>query len=571
MSIVSSEPHPSNSRPQDSAQPPESGTPRSTNERLPLIPSVNDIENEFNSALREEDENENLSTAISKRPFAVVAALFLFALLYVSSTFFGTIGTSQISEAVAKSAIAKHVHTRILSIQEEEVSFQTLANFDLEYNRLDSLVMRALLDFASPRVGTIGLGLGSVSLQVKIDEKMHHVGLLEVSNELPVSLISGIKQSAVINGSLTAIGTPGTLEYVASELLHGRSINLTVKGTASLIKYGVNYDVPFSVEQEVKAGDVSDLVSSLEVLRLILGVKKNKASVYHADRASIISFGGSAIDVNAHIRLRPNLSVSGEIPALDWAIEIPGCNQELEFIYNASSSSFQLGETMDLQVNSSIASLPKSLISPCKDGKSPVDVLVNNFLAGNSVLLGARSATQEEGILPSILRSGVFPIEIEGKPASERLVQSVDVDNVVFDQPVPGAPVTLSCRTEVHALIPDIIILKSQTLVYVTGLRGVIQLYDVNKRHFGQVVVAQYMDTVTLPQDDNEYTVQIFFDNQPIEITNARVFADVSRVLMTQGEVYIRYDSVLDLQTTTVIGDIDVRGVHVRGKTLFRK
>lgn len=521
-----------------------------------LLPPPRALEQQFENALREEEPDANVFKAFLRRPAAVSAALLLFAFLYVVSTFFSASSARDVGQALLASADVQHVHTRLAGVCDEAVSFQTELELTLDYDRVESLWLRALLGFTAPRVGNVALTVGTLEVRAEQRGRWEHLALVHVPGTQRVALAPRSPARVRVDASLTAVGAPALLQNVSALLLGGESVCVRVSGTAHVARFGLSGSAPFTVEQRVRAAAVSDLLASVQVLELAVGAKE-------------LGVQRTGVAARALVSLHAGLPLSGELPALNWSARVPGCDAQLVTLCNATSAAFELDETLQLQVNTTLHTLPAALVEPCRGGKSPLDALVSAYLAGSALTLHVASGDNGDGLLARVLRAAAVPLTVPGKSPSEKLVQSVEVQDVMFDTPLNGVA-TFSGRADVRAKIPALVAVESP-VAYITSLRGVIQLFDEYKRHFAQVLADKPIATITLPQAGNDYEVVCYFDKLPVDVTNARVFADVSRQLVVQGSSNIRYDAVVDLQMDTPIGSIELKGVRVRGATVLRK
>lgn len=575
----------------------ENAPTTSEDEFTRLLNGYHRMERELGNALTD-DSGATLAGAVLKRPATVTITILILVLLYLVTSFFSSLSSSSLSSEIMCGTKVSHTNTEIRSLYDDAVDFRSSFNFTLSYSKVEGIYQRGMLEYFAPKLRTLKTTYGPLDVQVCINKKLYHLCTIHVDSSQPlvIGIIPNISQEIVVDSTLTTLGHPKVVKYVANRILKDDTIEFLVNGTTSISKFGINLSVPFNIKERIGAKGIASLLDSIQILSLTVSANAHPLQLPSASTGLSMK---NSIDVGSEIQLSNELQFSGVFPSLNWSVLVPDCYNKYAVLCNGTNEQLRLGETVKATVNSSLTYLPPSLVQSCllqQEIKSPLDKLISEYLAGSEVQLMIRAHNEhehhdnidtelllnegrfdvdkeyyedeEEDILYRLLAGIDIPITIAGKPDTEKLIQSVIVEDVMFDKTMDAEyPVAFSGKSMVNARVPQIIDIRSDAIVYITGVQGVIQLFDRYNRHFAQILAEKWMDAITLPEVGNDYQVLLYFNRLPVDITNTRVFADVSRDLVVSGSSPILYDSVVNLQMRTPIGDLEVKQVHIRGRT----
>ena len=536
---------------------------------------VQDIQHQFEDALQEEAPGTTFYDILIKRPGAVIVALSLFALLICGASWISALRDPALLDKFLKVPDIKPLGAKLLEIHRHEIDTVARVGIVMDYTNLGNGSMRSIAETLGVKLGTLGLRVDNyISVSAFVEENSEededskgvwkHVIQLEVPDEYNIDLHPNSYQEIEFKGIFTEAGQSNTLGYIANRILTNQLVTFKAAGTAIASKYGLSFRLPFTIQNEFNMPEKTS-----EDLAEISNVEVRATKLHSLNITALM---------NATIG---NFPMEGEFPELFWEVKIPGCNpNELEVLCQGATLPFELlgeDEVVDVLFSSIVDDFPVNLIEVCdpnkKNSLSPLDTWITSYLAGEMSTFYVHGVEREDQ--PSIVNELVsgfdIPYSVYGKSPTERLIQSVSLEEVRFGQGLSVLDVVrFNGKAIVDVVLPSFLKMKSKTSVVVNGVMGNIQLFDEKKNHFGQILGSnKWIQTISLAHDDG-YKVICFLDNIPMEISDNSVFAGVSRQILIYGEVPIRYDAVLDIKFETSVGSLLVKKVRVKGSTEMR-
>jgi len=288
--------------------------------------------------------------------------------------------------------------------------------------------------------------------------------------------------------------------------------------------------------------------------------------------------------MSASVELDNSYPVEVEVPELGWRVSLPGCDSELIRVTDAETSTITIvpGETVVVNISSSILSLPEKFLTPCTNTFSPLESfvhsLLNTTLTPPRIYLSGHYPTNPSPSLPpwlpGLLSSLTIPLPLPQLDSNltDNLQTDIKVRNMKFTLPSPWAPPgTPYSQPKVSGQVDATITLPpeiAQVKVNITALRTDLNLFDEGEQ-FGRIVIPEWVPAKTTRRETQDGRVNITVTNQvvevPVEVVDPVIFNRVMRkVLQGEGVVEVGIQGTVDAKVEIQVGKFILRKIPVR-------
>lgn len=523
--------------------------PSAPTENTALLDEFNEVRHEFDREIQvdEPESGESFYSLLWKRPAATLFLLALFALVMLLSQ-----SVPQIARELPNVPVASLEKIDLVAIRAHEVEARVLVDLSLNYSRLGQSIAAKLLVLGAGLVGTVSIQFPT-STEL-LDERYRHLADVQLDPLNNVTLIPGSLQEIETRLFIQNLGSSDALGSVVKKFLSSEPATFVLKGRPIISKWGLSFGINLDIAREVALPQYQENIDA------------------SMRKVSLDQSQSGKIDVDAKMNATVSIPVTGDIPALNWTFKLAGCNG-LVVLGVGTSDIVQLREGSDetlLNVRSSIEKIAEELKTECGVGeKSPLELWISRYLNGEASVVYIAGSPQGEGIVSKILEGlSDIPLQIMGKPCTEKILNNIELKNVIFRGMTPADPRHGRFTGEVLAslILPSVVEIQEEHLILAaTELRGQITLLS-RGRKFGVVSASRWMPLITIGTEKG-YNVRCFFDKVPFEVVNSEEFGYVTQRLLIDGDVKVSYDADLDFVLASPVGSFSLREITLRGDT----
>lgn len=506
-------------------------------------PLLREIEDDFQSMLREEGSSESVWNLVKDKPATMVIVLSLFALIVIVTKTLASLSPAHFIDAVSY---------RLLSAEllefDEDISMAVSTWTKIDYSLVEGPTAWPVA-FMAGLVGEISAEiLGPLDISVRENSKNRHLATVTVPDAFTVD-ISNLAETVVdITCSISNIGRADLLQRLSMKLMGGQEVEFAANALVRVKKWGFVFSVPVHITFPFRLDETNGEFGHM----LGIEVGRNQDNSLQVEVTAEVAFASL---------------VEAEIPSLDWTVKMTGCDKKPKVaIEKATTNDVVLktdNATFNVTMSMSLSELPEKLTTPCDGKKSALDAWLSRYLDGEPNELFVEGSS-DIPILNSLVHGYNLPVTLSGKPPDDKLVDEIEVNN--FEITYGNLNEALvTADVVVHVKMPGIIRLKRDLLVAVNSVKGPIYLFDDGVR-MGQIYIEEWTPTVTVPQDDG-FKITLFLDKAPFEVENASQFAKFTRSLLIAGHAPVAYQTLLDLSIQSPIGDMALQGMYFQGRT----
>lgn len=559
------------------------------NERTPLIGQSSDsnlsglerVERDFSEALEEEAPGTTFFDLLLKRPVTVMVAFSLFALFLLIVSSLESFRSSEFTGMAMRAVEINPIRMRVVRIGNSEIDVETETEFKLDYSEFGNGTLSSVVQTVGDKLSFVTVSLdGPLTVYSKSiygDEgtgDWKHLLSARIQQQYEIKLQDGVSQEFTVASLVSDVGRSDILAELVKRSLRNEQIALMAEGTAIVSKFGLELRLPF------------------QYIRNFTLPKRTTDEFAQISKVIVEAEGANGLRLtalaNASIGEFP---VTAMVPEFKWRIKIAGCEDKNGVLTNqdvceGESLPFEIeqgDDDVNIYFQATFEKIPESLVVTCGTPslKSPLDRFIESYLAGKQTTFYVEGLTDthQPAILNDLLCGYDIPYTVFGKEATEKLIRSIQLEEVRFGDRYnrfDKETIAFSGRALVDVVLPRFMELKTKSAIFVTGVRGTIQLFNSGHVHFGQILAYKieegepdesfWLQTITLANGLG-YKISCFFDNLPMEVTDHEALAGVSREIIMRGHSAISYDAIVDVRFKTVIGEFVTRRVRIKGKT----
>ena len=544
-----------------------SSRPSSPNasERTPLLSRQNEESQRTHNSEREEPNGDIAESTHSgseskskRRRWPSIIALATLCLVVLIACF-GFAAPSIAQEYATKALVFEPDRLSIDSLTPSGVRARIQGDFWLDASRVRRKPIRDLGRFATwiareaetgesevkvylPGYSNTLLGTAKIP-PVKVNIRNFHYNHLDILTDLQPGEVEGIRA-------------------VADDFIGGRLKHFDVQAVAriplqsGLIKLGTRTISQF---MSFKGKDVPD-VPQFDVQKLRLAEHGPQG---HPD----------GVKAMATVSLMNRYPVNFELQPLKFEVLLPDCSDDYLLLGTAQTDEIHVipKRPVNASVTGLIRKLPTSLTTACPgSSKSPLDVLVGDYLSGRDATVYIRGGQQEDSTpewLSRILRDTTMPFSLPGHPF-DNLIKNfsladvhLGLPNPLVDEPQPK----ISAVVKVLVGLPE----EMNLDLDVDKVRADADIFYKGDR-MGKLDLRKWQ-AANATNTGRDLLIQSIVKDAPLEITDDAVFSKVVQQIAFGGKgVHLAMKANVDAHTATALGEFVVRSIPAEG-TIFVK
>ena len=295
---------------------------------------------------------------------------------------------------------------------------------------------------------------------------------------------------------------------------------------------------------------------------------------------------GKIVQADVSAVVANKFPVKFTIPPLGFKILVSGCNSEQPAIdvADAEIQSIHVEPKQDVPVNviGLVHRLPEDLTSICPTlSKSPLDILLSDYLKGDELTLYVSGSNDQSPQTPpwiaDFLNDLVVPVDFRGK-TFDKLIRNFSMENVHFGLPDPfSGPGSPDSKPRVSATIQSIINLPDEMNfnIDVSRVKAKAEIFSHGKK-LGNLDLQEWQKAKSKRIEEKGQKpglqVSAIVKDAPIDITDNKVFADlVRKVVFGSKEVVLTVKAAVDVETSTVLGELVVRDIPAEGEVFVNR
>lgn len=526
--------------------------PTAPTENTALLDEFNEVRREFDHDIREyePDSGETFYSLLFKRPAATLFLLALFALVLLLSQ-----SVPQIARELPDVPIALVEAIDLVAIRTHEIEANVTLSIFLNYSKLGDSIAAKLLVLGAGLLGTVSLQFPETT--ELLDEQLRHLADVQLSPLDEVSLMPDSHQDIETTLLIQNLGSSDALGSVVKKFLTSEPATFVLRGQPVIAKWGLTFGINLDIRKEVTLPQYQE---NIDACLKSIDLDQSQSG---------------QIDVDAKMNATVSIPLTGDIPMINWTFKLSGCSG-LVVVGEGSSDVVNVrkeSDETDLSIQSTIGKLAEELKTECGDGlKSPLDNWISRYLNGESSVVYIAGRPEDDGIVSRFLESlNDIPLPVMGKPSTEKLIDSIELKNVLFQGVTMRDPKHGRFTGEVLAslVLPSIIQIQQERLILAaTEVRGEINLFSRGQK-FGVITASRWIPTITVGTDTG-YNVRCFLDRVPFEVVNSGEFGYVSQHLLIEGHVEVQYDAILDFELATPVGSFELKEIYLDGHTTLK-
>lgn len=279
--------------------------------------------------------------------------------------------------------------------------------------------------------------------------------------------------------------------------------------------------------------------------------------------------------------------LSFDVPELGFEVLVPGCSHAEPSILVASATTSPVAvrahAEVTVDVHGLIKKLPNSLTRLCPNSdSSPLDMLFKKYLGGQTATVLVRgqkqAATETPDWVADILSSITVPVPFPAR-SFDNLIRNFSLADVRFQMPdpaaapgEPGADPRVSGTILVLAGVPsgmdfslNVGSVRADADVFYRGRKlGELNLKEWQKANSTQIPATKDHEAML--------KIQSYIRDAPLNVTDAGVLADLMQALLFgDRQVILSIKALVDVNVTTVLGDVVVKAVPAEGKVPVKR
>lgn len=511
-------------------------------EETPLLARASGIGEDFNELLREEGSEESLGSLLVKKPIITAVVFLLFCLIAIST---------QVDRLFDLSSLVQAPQVALQSVTVVPLALEAaiLANvaIALDYSRCFSGLRLEIIDRLATWVNTVDI---EINAPIQIQYNGTRILSAKLEKPLKINVEPDFVNDLSLDIKLYDVGRTDLIQHLVNDYFGQKIITLYYSMDFTVQKWGIPYRD--TIEDSITI-DPAQSTGGLD------------AQINHAN----LLYSGSQLimDLSCEISGDFPANLSMEIPEVSWGFELEGCSKQWNEVSQGHSKSLNItpeASVLNVSVQGILEGLPDDLTIPCKGDKhSSVDTLISRYLNGKANDVRIHAFHNDESFLGRLLGDIDVTLPIAGKPNTEKLIKLVQIHDARIT--VDGE---FSGELLVQIGLPSLININRNVVVGAQNVRGpIILIHD--DIPFGRITLTDWVPTITSRLADDGYLIEVFFDNVPFEVLNARQAAMVSRQLMLNGRVPIDYSAVLDVDMMTPIAQFYISDTMFEGSTVL--
>lgn len=294
---------------------------------------------------------------------------------------------------------------------------------------------------------------------------------------------------------------------------------------------------------------------------------------------------GMAAEVT--LSLANDYPVTFTIPPLDFDILVPACSSDQPYIRLADATTEEIQveprKAVDVQVSGVVKKLPDTLLATCPQSqKSPLDVLLGEYIHGDETTVYVRGSDTPSGVTPDwvtkLIQSVTVPVPFPGK-TFESPIRNFTLADVHFQLPDPFAsPGTPEASPRISAVVKALVGLPKEMNfpIDVARVRADADVYY-HKKKLGRLDLNKWQKANSTRVEahgkvEAGLAVESTVKNAPLNITDDDVFAAVVQDLVFGGKkVVLGVKADVDVETETALGKFIVRDIPAEGKVFVKR
>lgn len=292
-----------------------------------------------------------------------------------------------------------------------------------------------------------------------------------------------------------------------------------------------------------------------------------------------------AADVS--LDLTNDYPVKFTVPPLGFDVLVQDCSPEQPYIRLADAATEEIEvepkKDVQVQVGGFIRDLPQPLLAICpQTEKSPLDVLLGDYISGDETTIFVRGSNAPSGETPDwvteLIKSVTIPVPFPGKTIGS-LIRNFSLADVHFSLPDPFAsPGTPEASPRISAIVKALVGLPKEMNfpIDVGHVRANADIFY-HKKKLGHLDLSKWQkanSTRIEAHDDVDagLAVDSVVKNAPLEITDDDVFSDLVQDMVFGGKkVVLGVKADVDVDTETVLGKLVVRDIPAEGKVFVKR
>ncbi|KAK5138346.1 hypothetical protein LTR08_003407 [Meristemomyces frigidus] len=508
----------------------------------------------------------------SQRRWPSILALLLLSLLVLLVMVFAFLAPSTVAQYAQQAVVFEPTSLSIASFTSSGVRARIQGDFRMDARRVERKAVRDLgrfftyiareaesgaseVEVSLPEYGNVVLGTARIPA-IKVYLRNGHRTHVDFLSDLAPGDVDGIRR-------------------IANDWIDGRLGEVRVLGKASVpVKSGI-----FSLGKQ-------------KLQQEMLFANKDIPSMPRYDieklnfREMDLPHGGRGMAADVALRVQNHYPVDFTIPPLAFNILVAGCHEHDPFIKLADAETHPLHvqpkHTVDLNVTGLVHQLPEALTQDCPDShKSPLDLLLGKYIHGETNTLYVRGSSAPHPHTPhwltALIADLTVPMPLPGRTFGH-LIKNFSLADTHLGLPDPfAAPDTdhsnprLSARVRALVALPQdlnfnlsVSRVRADADVFYRGAKlGELDLHKWQMANSTRVAASESEGDADGPM----LMVECLIKDAPLRITDDEVFADVVRALVFGGRgVVMRIRAVVDVELTTALGGMVVRGVPAEGE-----
>ena len=294
---------------------------------------------------------------------------------------------------------------------------------------------------------------------------------------------------------------------------------------------------------------------------------------------------GMAADVS--LALTNEYPVKFTVPSLGFDILVQGCSPDQPYLRLADATTEEIQveprEDVEVQVAGFLQKLPETLLATCpQTQKSPLDVLLGEYIRGDVTTIYVRGSSSPSGTTPdwvtALIQDITVPVPFPGK-SFDNLIRNFSLADVRFTLPDPSAsPNTPEASPRISATVKALVGLPNEMNfpIDVSRVRADADVYYHEKK-LGHLDLNKWQKANTTrieAHDDVEASlaVESIVKNAPLKITDNDIFTGLIEDLIFGGKpVVLGVKADVDVETETALGKFVVQEIPAEGKVFVKR
>lgn len=267
------------------------------------------------------------------------------------------------------------------------------------------------------------------------------------------------------------------------------------------------------------------------------------------------------------------------IPPLSFDILVPNCNIDgpLIRLADAITGAIQVRPYSDVgvDVGGIVRELPKPLTHACPgpgEPSTPLDLLLGKYIHGNDTTVYVRGSSTPSPDTPdwisALISSVTVPVPFPGH-SFDKLIKNFTLTDTKFKFPGiftnPDESPTISGNIGVIAGLPK----EMNFGINVTGVKAKSEVYY-KKQKLGNLDLDKWQPAESErlePTDEGNamLKIQSKITEAPLDITDDTVLQDILAQYFIGGPINLHIVALVDVQISTVLGDLEVKRLPAEG------